>query len=63
VASFTVTYDTADPPAPVRTAIVADLADGYRTAATCEDAAIAHLALTESLIGRTVHIEGTTFSP
>jgi acetyl-CoA C-acetyltransferase len=60
VASFTVTYDAADP---VRTAIVADLADGTRVAATCEDASVARHALTESLIGKTVHIESTTFSP
>jgi hypothetical protein len=63
VASFTVTYDAADPLQPVRTAIVADLPDGTRTAATCEDAAIARAALTESLIGQTVQIEHTTFSP
>jgi acetyl-CoA C-acetyltransferase len=62
VVSFTVTYDTADPPQPARTVIVADLADGNRTAATCEDAPIAHAALTEGLIGRTVHIERTSFS-
>ena len=62
VASFTVTYDTGHPPVPIRTAIVADLADGNRTAATCDDATIAHLALTESLIGRTVHVVNTVFS-
>jgi acetyl-CoA C-acetyltransferase len=62
VASFTVTYDGGTPPAPTRTAIVADMADGTRTAATCDDAAIAHLALTETLIGQTVHIESTSFS-
>jgi acetyl-CoA C-acetyltransferase len=62
VASFTVTYDAGPPPVPIRTAIVADLADGTRTAATCDDATIAHLALTESLIGRTVHVENTVFS-
>jgi acetyl-CoA C-acetyltransferase len=62
VASFTVTYDGGTPPAPARTAIVADLADGSRTAASCDDAAIAHLALTESLVGRTVHIADTAFT-
>ena len=62
VASFTVTYDEDDPLRPVRTAIVADLPDGTRTAATCDDAAIALSALSESLIGQTVHIAGTTFS-
>jgi acetyl-CoA C-acetyltransferase len=62
VASFTVTYDASDPYVPTRTAIVADMADGNRTAATCDDAVIAHLALTESLIGRTVHIENAAFS-
>ena len=63
VASFTVTYDAADPLQPARTAIVADLPDGTRTAATCDDAAIARAAVSESLIGQTVHIAGTTFSP
>jgi acetyl-CoA C-acetyltransferase len=62
VASFTVTYDGADPFQPVRTAIVADRPDGTRTAATCEDAGIAHAAVSEGLIGQTVHIAGTTFS-
>jgi len=62
VASFTVTYDATEPLRPTRTAIVADLPDGTRTAATCEDAAIAHSALSESLIGQTVQIESTTFS-
>jgi acetyl-CoA C-acetyltransferase len=62
VASFTVTYDAADPLRPARTAIVADLPDGTRTAATCDDAAIALSALSESLIGQTVHVESTTFS-
>jgi acetyl-CoA C-acetyltransferase len=63
VVSFTVTYDRADPPQPARTVIVADLADGNRTAATCEDASIAHAALTEGLIGQPVHISRTTFTP
>jgi acetyl-CoA C-acetyltransferase len=63
VASFTVTYDGGDPPQADRTAIVADLPDGTRTAATCEDAGIARAALSEGLIGQTVHIAGTTFSP
>jgi acetyl-CoA C-acetyltransferase len=62
VASFTVTYDTSDPHIPTRTAIVADVADGSRTAATSDDAAIARLALAESLIGRSVHIENAAFS-
>ena len=62
VASFTVTYDAGDPLRPARTAIVADLPDGTRTAATCDDAAIALSALSESLIGQTVHIAGTSFS-
>jgi acetyl-CoA C-acetyltransferase len=62
VASFTVTYDAGDPLRPVRTAIVADLPDGTRTAATCDDAAIAQSSLSESLIGQTVQIERTTFS-
>jgi acetyl-CoA C-acetyltransferase len=62
VASFTVTYDADDPLRPVRTAVVADLGDGTRTAATCDDATIALSALSESLIGQTVHVERTTFS-
>jgi len=63
VASFTVTYGGTDNAEPIRTAIVADLPDGTRTAATCEDAGIAHAALSEGLIGQTVDIAGTTFSP
>ncbi len=44
VASFTVTPGAEMGPEPVRTAIVADLPDGVRTAATCEDADTARLA-------------------
>jgi acetyl-CoA C-acetyltransferase len=62
VVSFTVTYDAAEPLRPARTAIVADLPDGTRTAATCDDAAIALSAVSESLIGQAVHIAGTSFS-
>ena len=62
VASFTVTYDAGDPLRPIRTAIVADMADGKRTAATCENEPIARLAVAEGLIGQSVHIEKTTFS-
>jgi acetyl-CoA C-acetyltransferase len=62
VAAFTVTYGGADGTEPVRTAVVADLPDGVRTAATCEDAATARLALTEGLAGRTVDVKDTTFS-
>jgi acetyl-CoA C-acetyltransferase len=47
VASFTVTYGGDDGLEPTRTAIVADLADGVRTAATCEDAVTARLAVAE----------------
>ncbi len=61
VASFTVTYGGRDGLEPVRTAIVADLADGVRTAATCEDAQTAHLATEEGLTGRTVRVKDTTF--
>jgi acetyl-CoA C-acetyltransferase len=61
VASFTVTYGGADGFAPERTAIVADLPDGVRTAATCEDAETARLALDEGLVGRTVEVKDTTF--
>jgi acetyl-CoA C-acetyltransferase len=62
VASFTVTYGGDQGFDPVRTAIVADLPDGVRTAATCEDARTARLAVTEGLIGRAVSVKDTTFS-
>ncbi len=62
VASFTVTYGGDAGLDPVRTAIVADLPDGVRTAATCEDAQTARLAVAEGLIGRTVEVKDTTFS-
>ena len=62
VASFTVTYGGAEGLEPVRTAIVADLPDGVRTAATCEDAETARLAVAEGLIGRAVEVKDTTFS-
>ena len=62
VASFTVTYGGAEGLEPVRTAVVADLPDGVRTAATCEDAGTARLAVAEGLIGRTVSVKDTTFS-
>jgi acetyl-CoA C-acetyltransferase len=61
VASFTVTYGGADGSEPERTVIVADLPDGARTAATCEDARTARLALDEGLVGRTVEVKDTTF--
>jgi acetyl-CoA C-acetyltransferase len=62
VVSFTVTYGGDDGLEPVRAAIVADLPDGVRTAATCEDATTARLAVTDGLIGRTVEVKDTTFS-
>ncbi len=62
VVSFTVTYGGDGGLEPVRAAIVADLPDGVRTAATCEDAATARLAVTDGLIGRTVEVKDTTFS-
>ena len=61
VASFTVTYGGQDGSDPERTVIVADLPDGARTAATCEDAQTARLALDEGLVGRTVELKDTTF--
>ena len=61
VVSFTVTYGGADGLEPERTAIVADLPDGVRTAATCEDAETALLALSEGLVSRTVEVKDTTF--
>jgi hypothetical protein len=62
VVSFTVTYGGDQGFDPVRAAIVADLADGVRTAATCEDAGTARLAVTDGLIGRVVSVKDTTFS-
>jgi acetyl-CoA C-acetyltransferase len=62
VMSFTVTYGGDQGFDPVRAAIVADLADGVRTAATCEDAGTARLAVTDGLIGRVVSVKDTTFS-
>jgi acetyl-CoA C-acetyltransferase len=62
VVSFTVTPGSVDPTEPVRTAVVADLPDGVRTAATCEDSDVARLALTEGLIGRAIHVKDTRFS-
>jgi acetyl-CoA C-acetyltransferase len=62
VVSFTVTYGGEDGLEPVRTAVVAELPDGVRAAATCEDAGTAHLAVTEGLIGRAVSVKDTTFS-
>jgi acetyl-CoA C-acetyltransferase len=62
VAAFTVTYGGDAGSEPVRTAVVADLPDGVRTAATCEDASTARLAVTEGLAGRTVYVKDTTFS-
>ena len=62
VVSFTVTYGGEAGLEPVRTAIVADLPDGVRTAATCEDADTARLAISEGLIGRAVSVKDTTFS-
>jgi acetyl-CoA C-acetyltransferase len=63
VVSSTVTFAAEDPLRAARVAIVADLDDGMRTAATCEDASIAQRALTESLIGHRVRVTRTTFTP
>jgi acetyl-CoA C-acetyltransferase len=63
VVSYTVTFDADEPMRPNRTAIVADLADGSRVAATCDDAEVAGRALTESLVGHPVHVDCTTFTP
>ena len=62
VVSFTATYGGDAGLDPVRTAIVADLPDGARTVATCDDGATARLAVTEGLSGRTVSVKDTTFS-
>ena len=62
VVSFTATYGGAAGLDAVRTAIVAELPDGARTAATCEDAATTRLAVTEGLSGRSVSVKDTTFS-
>jgi acetyl-CoA C-acetyltransferase len=61
VTSFTVTYGGADGLEPERTVIIADLPDGARTVATCEDAYTARLALDVGLVGRTVEVKDTTF--
>lgn len=61
VTSFTVTFGGTDGLDPTRAVVVADLPDGVRTAATCEDAETARLAMTEGLIGRTVEVKDTTF--
>jgi acetyl-CoA C-acetyltransferase len=62
VVSFTATYGGNEGLDPVRTAIVGDLPDGVRIAASCDDAAIARLAIAEGLIGRHVEVKDTTFS-
>ena len=62
VVSFTVTYGGDEGFDPVRTVVVADLPDGVRTAATCEDSDTARLAVTEGLIGRAVSVKDTIFS-
>ena len=61
VVSYTVTYGGADRLEPERTVIVAELPDGVRTAATCEDASTARAALAEGLVGRTVELKDTRF--
>ena len=61
VVSYTVTYGGPDRLEPERTVIVADLPDGVRTAATCEDAPTARAALAEGLVGRTVELKDTRF--
>ena len=63
VVSYTVTYDEADVLQPVRAAIVAERPDGSRTAAACENAAIAGHAIAQGLIGQTVQLTGSTFTP
>jgi acetyl-CoA C-acetyltransferase len=62
VVSFTVTYGGDEGLDPTRAAIVAELPDGVRTAATCEDASTAALAVADGLAGRTVYVKDTTFS-
>jgi acetyl-CoA C-acetyltransferase len=62
VVSFTVTYGGEEGFDALRTVVVADLPDGVRTAATCEDSETARLAVTEGLIGRAVSVKDTTFS-
>ena len=63
MASYTVTYGGETGLEPERTAIVADLPDGVRTAATCEDAHTARLAVAEGLIGRARRGEGHDIPP
>jgi acetyl-CoA C-acetyltransferase len=62
VASYSVLYGGEDGLAPTRTAIVVDLAEGVRSAATCDDADTARLAVTQGLVGRRVDVKDTTFS-
>jgi acetyl-CoA C-acetyltransferase len=62
VASATVTYGTDQPFEPVRTAAVVDLADGSRTAAACDDPAVARGAIAQSLIGVPVRVDGAAFT-
>jgi acetyl-CoA C-acetyltransferase len=62
VSSFTATYDSSHGLEAARAVIVADLADGRRTAATSDDAKTAHLAATAGLIGQAVEVKGTTFT-
>jgi acetyl-CoA C-acetyltransferase len=62
VVSFTVTYGGDEGFDPVRTVVVADLPDGVRTAAACEDSGTARLAVTDGLIGRAVSVKDSTFS-
>ena len=62
VASYTVTFDPDEPLVPARVAVVADLADGSRTAATCQDRSTAQEALRHGLIGAGIHVAHSTFT-
>jgi acetyl-CoA C-acetyltransferase len=60
VATYTVHYEGQDP---VRCTIIGDTPDGPRCVAKCEDAEVAATATRQELIGTTVHVDGTTFTP
>jgi acetyl-CoA C-acetyltransferase len=58
VAAYTVTYTDAEP---AKCTIIGDTPDGTRCMASSHDAALAHRATREELIGTTVRIDGVRF--
>jgi len=59
VASYTVTYDGADP---ARTVVLADLPDGRRCVTASDDRDVAAHATTDELIGTAIAVDGPTFT-